>query len=603
MLELLLLAGFAIGAIYFWGQLALSAPAGEEELNEEHQKLVEREEERIFKRRVEELTATGIQLFIKGINQENIPHSLRSIIISKFRSHNEWNTILHLTNIPTEEVQSRLEREATDKVRGIVNQIRDYLPPVSMIAVGGSKTWGSYKNDFWRTSETIWGARYAVGDKFAQSIEDIPIAVDLPSRSRIGGHMIMAPPDHGKTTCMEGMIMDDVQSGAAVVVMDSQQGMIERLLRTLPEDRLIYLDAGALRHPLALSAFNLGRTDRIDDEVKITRALDMFENMFSAMDFAFTANQSILFRELCRFLTAIPQSTLQTASDILVNGYLPYAQYLGLVSENTSSFVVNHLGPTVKRNQQGDYGPTRREVERRIRALSGIPAISRMFNAPTRKVDFSEALRKQKVILINTAQSEISPSGATFFGRYCIMQLALEILARTETNDPIKRVHFYIDEAQEYFSSSDILSLLLEQGRKRGLCLVMAFHHLGQLNKAAAGLSDTIRALTSIKYIKASNGADARAIAGDIQADPTELMNVRKHHFFVHVRDAGNAIFAIPNSADKIKPRRSKEEVQALKKRMHKRFSYDPHETSPMELNPKRSSRPTIDPDAPQNLD
>lgn len=621
MLEFLFLVGVAFACIHFGAQKMRDASEKESRKVQAVAAETERQKEmEKYDHQVPKLERIGVAFFIDAIEATPLPADLRSVLISKFRSHHEWDVIKRLNRTAPEHVQSQLKNEADRKVRRLMNQVRDYLPPIPMISVGGTKTWNSYSTDFWRAFEEPkyfsdehfswdgwYNKKYDVGGKFTQSLQNIPITIKLPSRSRVGGQMIMAPPDHGKTTCMESMIMDDVRSGAAVVVIDSQQGMIERLLRALPEDRLIYLYAGVLEYPLALSAFNLGRIDRINDEVKVIRALDMFENMFSSMEFSFTTNQSTLFRELCMFLVAIPNATLSTAIDILRNGYLPYSQYLHSVPNETSSFVTTHLGPMTKRDKQGDYGPTRREVERRILALGRIPAINRMFNAPTRKVDFADALRKQKLILINTAQGKISPSGAKFFGKYCLMQLALEILARPETNDPMQRVHFYIDEAQEYFSGADLLSLLLEQGRKRGLCLVMAFHHLGQLNKAAVGLSDTIRALTAIKFVKASNGSDARAIAGDIQADPNELMNVRKHHFFVDVRDVGNAVFAVPNSKEKLTPRRTKNELEALKKRMLRRYSYDPSETKNAARNsePEQRSSPetSIDPDAPQNLD
>ena len=617
MLELVLLIGIAGVVFYFREHFPSIAeeptpePVPDPALEREQE--IKRESEKVL------LEKYAVQCFIDEIKTTTLPDDLRSIIISKFRSHHEWDATRSIDTSNLEGARSRLRVEAETKVRRLLKQVRDYLPPVPMIAVGGRKTWSSYSNDFWYAFEEpkhfnneffSWGnwhrANYDVGTKFNNSLHDIPITVKLPDRSRIGGQMIMAPPDHGKTTYMEGMIMDDVRSGAAVIVMDSQQGMLERLLPALPEDRLVYLDAGELTHPLALSAFNLGRTDRIEDEVKISRALDMFENLFSSMEFSFTANQSTLFRELCRFLVAIPNVSLSTAVDILRNGYHPYAQFLHLVPEDTVSFVTTHLGPTTKRDKQGDYGPTRREVERRLISLGRIPAITRMFNAPTRKVDFADALNKQKLILINTAHDRISPSGASFFGRYCLMQIALEVLARPETHDPMRRVHFYIDEAQEYFSSADLLSLLMEQGRKRGLCLVMAFHHFGQLNKAAAGLSDTVRALTAIKCIKASNGADARAIAGDIQADPSKLLNIRKHHFYTHVRDIGSAVLWVPNSKEKLKPRRTPSEVKALKRRMLNRYSYDPSNPKPSigkPSKPPHPPKPDIDLHGEQSLD
>lgn len=503
-------------------------------------------------------------------------------------------------------------------IRNLSRNCSAVLPPFEMITKGSGRTFGAYWDDWWRTFDVpdrvineefvSWDSwftmRFGMGEEFTRALNDVEIGLQIPDQLRTQAHMIMAPPDHGKTTYMENLIMDDVATGATTIVMDSQDGMIKRLLRALPEDRVVYLDGSALERPLSLSAFNLGRTDRLSDEIKVARSLDMFENMFSSMDFKFTMKQSTLFRELCRFLAAIPKSGFDTAIDILQNGYQKHFQYLYQLPDSTRDFIATHLGPPQKgRGQQSDYAMTRREVEARFRSLGTSPALLRMLNAPSRKVNIAKEINSHKIILINTAQGTLSPSGASLLGRYFLMQIALEVLARPESNDPIKRVCFYIDEAQEYFSNSNLLSLLMEQGRKRGLCLTMAFHHLGQLQRAGEGLTDVVRALTAIKSIKAANASDARAMGGDMQVEPTELQNVKKRHFMVHCRDIGSTVFKIKNSKDRLKPRRDVREMHKMIERMNNRYGYDPRAVPKPTMSKPSLNSGTIDPDAPQNFD
>lgn len=532
----------------------------------------------------------ALSLFAHNVNQLAIDAELKKTVIQLHDRFHEWDG-------------TDFEEQARKVFSRFASYLNNYLPPKQMLKLGGKKKISQYESESieaepWEKwmenmSGNDWAirdkARYGSGTKFTNAFRELPVTLRIPDAIRTQGHMIIAPPGHGKTTCMEQMILDDAASGSSVIVLDSQEGMIDRLLHFLPEERVVYLDGSALEYPLALSAFNIGRTDRVADEIKVSRALDLFENMFSSMDFAFTTKQSTLFRELCRFLTSIPDSGVSTAIDILRNGYVPYEHYLSNVSDSTEVFVRSNLGPP--KRGQSEYGQTRGEVANRFDAVSSVPAILRMFSAPTRKINIAAELDSKKVILINTAQSTLSPTGASLLGRYFLMQIALEVLARPETND--NRIYFYIDEAQEYFSTSGLLSLLMEQGRKRGLCLVMAFHHLGQLK--SEGLADAVRSLTAIKSIKASSAKDANALAGDTQIDPKELLNVQKYHFAVHCRGIGHGVFNIPDTSHK-KPVRTASDVLEIKRAMHERYSYVP-------TAPKTSQADTIDPDAPQSLD
>lgn len=512
-----------------------------------------------------------------------------------------------------------LETLVDRHIRNLERICSEALPPYALIAKGPGRTFKQYWDEYWQTVEIpevlytenrSWDgwyeARFGMGDEFTGKLHNLQISVEIPDSLRTQGHMIMAPPGHGKTNFMENLIMDDVRTGAAVIVIDSQEGMINRLLRALPEDRVAYFDAGALDYPLAISSFSLGRTDRLRDEVKVARSMDMFENMFSSMDFKFTTKQSTLFRELCRFLAVIPFAGINTAIDILQTGYAPYFQYLHQLPESTVNFITTHLGVS-KRGGPSDYVQTRGEVKTRFQALSTSPAVQRMLNAPVRKVNVAKEINSHKIVLINTAQSTLSPSGASLVGRYFLMQIILEVLSRPENNDPMKRICIYIDEAQEYVSSAGLLSLALEQGRKRGMCLTMAFHHLGQLARAADGLSDAVRSLTAIKSVKAANASDARAIGGDTLIEPADLQRVPKRSFVLHCRDIGTTVISPPKF--EVKPRRTDAELQKMIRRMHRKYGYDPRsvQRSASEIAAQPAAEPKLsektDPDAPQDLD
>lgn len=432
-------------------------------------------------------------------------------------------------------------------------------------------------------------------------------SVSIPHELRNQHHMIIGGSGHGKTQCLQQMLLNDLEEDACVIVMDSQGGMLERLLHVVSWDRIMYLDGGNVRQPLALAAFEVGSTQEPEDERKVRTAISLYEHMFASRETQFTTKQSTLYRFLSRFLMEIPGANFDTALDILENGFEAYSAHLPRLDDTSQSFVtVNLDNPKVKGASQG-YRQTRQEVAQRIYTLLESSTIRRMFNSDEGKVDFDEAIRKNQIILINTDQTALGLEGATLFGRYCLAQIAMSILARPETPD---RVYFYIDEAQEYLSGDPVIQRLFEQGRKRGLCMVCAFHFLGQLKE----LSDLMITLTSIKFAGGINASDAGRLAKDMQTDAQTIMDVPPLSFWASFKGGEAGRYQVTPGLLEARIDEEPEDIVSLKQMMvelyHQTEQVQPD--SPTEPEPDEETdderyanhwKDEVDPDGPQDLD
>jgi len=431
--------------------------------------------------------------------------------------------------------------------------------------------------------------------------------VAIPHDLRNQHHMIIGGSGHGKTQCLQQMLLSDLEEDACVIVMDSQGGMLERLLHVVSGDRIMYLDGGNIRQPLALAAFEVGSTQEPEDERKVRTAIGLYEHMFSSRETQFTTKQSTLYRFLSRFLMEIPSANFDTALDILENGYDAYAKHLPRLDEASQSFVTTNLdNPKVKGASQG-YRQTRQEVAQRIYTLLESATIRRMFNSQESKIDFDEAIRNNRIILINTDQTALGLEGATLFGRYCLAQIAMSVLARPETTE---RVYFYIDEAQEYLSGDPVIQRLFEQGRKRGLCMVRAFHMLGQLKE----LSDLMITLTSIKFAGGISASDASRLAKDMQTDGQTIMDVPPLSFWASFKGGEAGRYNVTPGLLEARIEADPEDIETLKRLMVDLY-HQPESVAPEEPDEPEADDETdearyanhwcddVDPDGPQDLD
>ncbi|WP_425092923.1 type IV secretion system DNA-binding domain-containing protein [Tropicimonas sp. S265A] len=451
-------------------------------------------------------------------------------------------------------------------------------------------------------------------------------SIELPHELRNQHHAIIAGTGHGKTQCLQQMLLQDFEEDdACVIVIDSQGSMLEKLLHVVSWDRCVYLDGGNIRTPLALSAFSIGRTDRPEDEPKVRTAVALYEHMFAARDTALTTTQSTLYRFLSRFLMVIPNANFDTALEILQDGYEAYAKHVAHLDETSQKFVTTQLCNPKDKHASQSYRTTRQEVARRLFTLMESRTLKGMFNAPESKVDIAQAIREDRIILINTAQAVLGDEGAQLFGKYCFAQIAIEVLARAETK---KRVYLYLDEAQEYLSDSPIIRRLYEQGRKRGLCLVTACQELDQLERA--GIDRMINSLTSIKFAGGVSAQDAAKFAKEMDTEAETIRGVPALTFAAWVKHHGTGVYNVRPGLLEDRIAAEPEDTESLKQMMIDLFHYDPKRTSAAkqphtgedaepdfesywddEPTPgtsnekKRSSRPDdpLDPDRPQDLD
>jgi len=278
---------------------------------------------------------------------------------------------------------------------------RDGLPHWDLIIdSAGLSVWDYYRA--WlktlKKDQDHFAMAFTAG--FKRSLKDLYVGIGIPDELRVRHHMIIANSGQGKTQCIQELLLHDLETDYPIVVIDSQGEILEKLMHVVEEDHLVYLDGN---EPLAISPFNIGGTR---DRARVTMALELFVNMFAALDDALTAKQATMFRSLSRLLMEIPHANFNVALDILNNGTEQYNVYVSRLSLGLQTYFRETF------NNRKVSGERRSQVADRLYTVLDNPTIYEMFNAPVGKVDLGKAIRDRKVILINTAADTLGPMGA-----------------------------------------------------------------------------------------------------------------------------------------------------------------------------------------------
>lgn len=399
----------------------------------------------------------------------------------------------------------------------------------------------------------------------------------IPDERRFEHTHIIAGSGHGKTQTLQYFITKDLKAVASgdrtVVVIDSQGDLINTILtaKVLPPERIVLIDPEDIGWPVCLNLFAVGQ-DRLGDYDPLERErltnsiIELYDFVLgSLLSAGMTAKQSVIFRYVTRLMFHIPNATIHTLRELMEpGGTEKYREHIAKLDGTPRRFFETEF-------DSKEFASTKTQVLRRLYGVLENQTFERMFSRPESKFDMFTEMNAGKLILINTAKSLLKEQGTEIFGRFFIALIAQAAQERATLPDWERLpVMVYVDEAQDYFDQN--IGIILSQARKYRVGMVMAHQYLGQLS---GGLQEAFEANTSIKLAGGVSARDARALAGQMAADPQMVQEQPKGTFATYIR--GLTERAVPMSfpffvLEKM-PRATKEDIDAIRQRCREAYA------------------------------
>lgn len=391
----------------------------------------------------------------------------------------------------------------------------------------------------------------------------------IPEERRFEHMHMVAGSGHGKTQTLQYFIAKDLDAVArgdrTVVVIDSQGDLINTILkaRVLPPERIVLIDPEDISYPVCLNLFSVGQDrlgsyDPLERERLTNSIIELYDFVLgSLLSAGMTAKQSVVFRYVTRLMFHIPGATIHTLRELMEpGGTETYQEAIAKLDGTPRRFFETEF-------DSKEFANTKTQVLRRLYGVLENQTFERMFSHPQSKFDMFSEMNEGKLILINTAKSLLKEQGTEVFGRFFIALIAQAAQERATLRAADRLpVMVYVDEAQDYFDQN--IGLILSQARKYRVGMVMAHQYLGQLSN---GLQEAFEANTSIKLAGGVSARDARALAGQMSADPQLIQQQPKGTFATYVR--GLTARAVPMSFPffvlENLPRATKDEIAAIR--------------------------------------
>jgi hypothetical protein len=340
---------------------------------------------------------------------------------------------------------------------------------------------------------------------------------------------------NGKTTMMQYAIVQDMNRGKGVAIIDPHGDMAETLLRHVPPERIddvVYFNPDDLQYPIGLNLLELtpgisGNELLREKDIITESVISVFRKIFSEEDTGGHRIEYVLRNTIQTALT-VEGATLFTVFDLLNDTKYRKKIIKTLEDKNLINFWNNELG------KAGDM--------QKVKMAAGITAkIGRfLFSAsakqileqPRSTIDFDDIINSGKILICNFSKGILGEDTSELFGITVLAKLQLASLRRARIPQN-KRRHFYlyVDEFQNFATTSFVQ--MLSESRKYKLFMVMAEQSTSQ-QKDQQMVSIILANVGTIVSFRTGNPEDERLLLPlfSPHIEQGEMSNVPAYNFY-----------------------------------------------------------------------
>jgi len=354
-----------------------------------------------------------------------------------------------------------------------------------------------------------------------------PIYIGDDDRRR---HMyVIGKTGTGKSQLLEELVMQDINAGKGVAVIDPHGDLITGIMSRMPVSRaedVIYFDPSDTERPMGLNMLEahteeqkhfvvtsiVGLMYKLYDPMKTGIIGPRFEHAIRNAMLTVMCEPGNTFVEVVRILTdaAFVQELLPKVSDPIIRRYWTdqIAQTADFHKSEVLDYIVSKFGRFV--------------TNKLMRNIIGQSKSS---------FDFRHVMDEGKILLVNLAKGKLGEENSNFLGLILVPRILIAAMSRQETPEQERRdFYLYVDEFQN-FATPDFAQILSE-ARKYRLNLTVANQFIGQMEEEVKNaVFGNVGSLIAFRV----GVTDANYLQHEFQPtfSETDLINIDKFNAYI----------------------------------------------------------------------
>lgn len=348
----------------------------------------------------------------------------------------------------------------------------------------------------------------------------------------------------GKSTMLENMIIQDIQNGNGLAVVDPHGDLVEKVLDFIPSNRMndvIYFNPSDLEYPIA---FNI--LENVNPEYKnlVTNGLvGVFKKIWAD---SWGPRLEYILTNAILGLIEYPGSTLLGVTRMLVDSKYRKKVVRNITDPVVKSFWIDEYNNYSEKFRNEAIAP----IQNKVGQFLSSSLIRNIVGQSKSTIEMREIMDSKKILLMNLSKGRIGEENAALLGAMMITKIQLAAMSRVDILERTRLdFYLYVDEFQNFATES--FANILSEARKYRLNLIMAHQYVEQLSdEVRAAVFGNIGTLVAFRV----GSIDAEELEKEFQPTFMQEDIVTLPSFNIYLRLMINGVASDPFSAVTLPP-------------------------------------------------
>lgn len=315
----------------------------------------------------------------------------------------------------------------------------------------------------------------------------------------------------GKTTMLERMILQDIDAGRWVGLIDPHGDLYEKILRQIPKSRsndVVLFDLTDVEYPIGFNI--LENTHHQFPSLIASSIVGVFKKIFG---YSWGPRLEYVLRNATLTLLERDGSTLLDLTLLLSDEEFRRNYIAKVTNPFLRRFWADEFNSLSSTKQTEVVSP----ILNKVGQFLSVPLIRNIVSQPQSGFSPRWIMDNKKIFLANLSKGKIGEDVSEMLGSLLVSKFQLDVMSRANI-EPEKREDFrlYVDEFQNF--ATDSFSDIFSEARKYGLGLVIAHQYINQVSNH---LMDAIMGNVGNMAVFHVGSTDAKMLAPNIDTSLT----------------------------------------------------------------------------------
>ena len=352
----------------------------------------------------------------------------------------------------------------------------------------------------------------------------------------------------GKSVVLENMIIQNINQGEGVCVVDPHGELVEKILETIPRERaqdVVYFNPADTENNIGFNVLQLD--DPRYKHLVASGLMGIFTKIWAN---AWSSRMEYILNNTILALLDTPDTTLLGIPRMLVDK--DYRQY-----------IINNLkDPVVKAFWVHEYEAWRDQfrneaiapIQNKVGQFLSSNIVRNVVGQTRSTINIFEIMNNKKIFLVNVSKGRIGEDNSALLGGMLITKLQLSAMERVRIPENQREdFYLYVDEFQNFVTDS--FASILSEARKYRLNLTIAHQYIAQLETAdSKTVKDAVFGNVGTMIIFRVGAEDAEALEKEFEPEflIEDFVNLPNYHIYTKLMVDG--VTSRPFSAKTLPP-------------------------------------------------